>query len=153
MWVKTYAEHQLPKLVDELCQSLQFVEQPFCLWLKGTLGAGKTTLVRHILRKLGLADNIPVQSPTFTYINEYDIKGLTYAHIDLYRSESDLALEEGGVLEPEKFHGIFVEWPDRIPDTWGAIKPTATMEIAMDETNTKHRIYKLLRGFGVERHS
>lgn len=69
------------------------------MWLEGELGAGKTFLARGILRALGLPTAIPVASPTFTLVNEYEVAAGRVAHMDLYRlSEADelgaLGLEE-----------------------------------------------------------
>lgn len=80
--------------------------------LKGPLGAGKTCLVRGILKGSGLADH--ARSPTFTLINEYS-GPLKIYHIDLYRLENpdeavELEIEE--ILEED---GVcLIEWVDRI---------------------------------------
>ena len=58
--------------------------------LEGNLGAGKTSLVRAMLRRLGFAG--PVKSPTFSLVETYPVAGLTLNHFDFYRFE-----------EPEEF--------------------------------------------------
>ncbi len=53
--------------------------------LKGPLGAGKTTLVRGLVKALGLKENYQVRSPTFTLVNEYPTRKGKVLHVDLYR--------------------------------------------------------------------
>ena len=53
------------------------------IYLDGNLGAGKTTLVRSILKALGWSG--AVKSPTFSILEEYHINGIDIFHTDLYR--------------------------------------------------------------------
>jgi tRNA threonylcarbamoyladenosine biosynthesis protein TsaE len=79
------------------------------VFLRGDLGAGKTTLVRGACRSLGIEE--PVTSPTFTIGHLY--RGTkTVAHLDLYRF-TGLSVAEWGDLEPYFDDTIaFVEWPE-----------------------------------------
>jgi len=80
--------------------------------LSGELGAGKTTLVRGLLRGLGFSGR--VKSPSYGLVESYDVFGLTVHHLDLYRlsdpGELDfLGLEDlvgGGSV-------LLIEWPER----------------------------------------
>ena len=78
--------------------------------LQGNLGAGKTTLVRGVLRALGWGGS--VKSPTYTICEEYDFEEFLILHIDLYRTEIEEDIE---MLELNRdFDGkkvIFIEWP------------------------------------------
>lgn len=81
----------------------------------GTLGAGKTTLVKELLKQLGVAD--VVTSPTFTYMNLYENReGQRFCHFDLYRIETlDQFLEAGFdeyLNQPNTW--VFIEWPEPI---------------------------------------
>ena len=51
--------------------------------LRGPLGAGKTTFVRHLLRTLGVSGR--VKSPTYAVLEPYEVNGLAISHFDFYR--------------------------------------------------------------------
>lgn len=96
----------------ELVESLTGVELVF---LHGQLGAGKTTLVRGILRALGYAG--PVKSPTYTLLEPYDIAQWHIYHFDLYRIGDSQELEFIGIDELLDAHAVkFIEWPERARD-------------------------------------
>jgi tRNA threonylcarbamoyl adenosine modification protein YjeE len=90
------------------------------LALEGDLGAGKTTLTRHLARALGVGPEIPVTSPTFTLANHYTAPDLEIIHADLYRLGD--AAEAAGIGMEEWLTGdrlVVVEWADRIPGVLG----------------------------------
>jgi tRNA threonylcarbamoyladenosine biosynthesis protein TsaE len=80
------------------------------VYLHGELGAGKTTLVRGILR--GLGHTGAVKSPTYTLLEPYDAQALY--HFDLYRIADSRELEFIGMddLLAENVVKV-VEWPER----------------------------------------
>lgn len=78
----------------------------------GELGAGKTTLIREILRALGFEGK--VKSPTYSLLESYEISGLYLYHFDLYRVTDPAELEQRGFRELFGGPGVcFVEWPER----------------------------------------
>ncbi len=80
--------------------------------LCGPLGAGKTTLVRALLRTLG--ERGRVRSPTFTLVEPYRAGGLELAHLDLYRFENAAEWGEAGFDEYLGGDTVsLIEWPDR----------------------------------------
>jgi tRNA threonylcarbamoyladenosine biosynthesis protein TsaE len=78
--------------------------------LSGDLGAGKTFMARAICRALGVPPEIPVTSPTFTLVHEYDAR-LPVRHADLYRLGGEEELAALGLRE-QRAEGavLLVEW-------------------------------------------
>ena len=80
------------------------------IYLEGDLGAGKTTLVRGLLRSLGYRDK--VKSPTYTLVEEYSVSGLDLFHFDFYRFTRAEEYLDAGLDEYFAGEGIcLVEWP------------------------------------------
>ncbi len=102
------------------------------IWtFEGNLGAGKTTLIKILAKKLGIID--PISSPTFSYVNEYDHK---IFHFDCYRLQSveealDFGLEE--YLESGKM--CWIEWPQIIE----SIIPYPKLEIVIEHAQNFSR--------------
>ena len=84
--------------------------------LVGELASGKTTITRGIARGLGVPDDVPITSPTFTLINEYHGSMHIY-HVDTYRlnrPEEFVSLGYEELLDPD---GVTViEWAEKIED-------------------------------------
>ncbi len=80
--------------------------------LQGDLGAGKSSLVRAVLRGYGVEGPIP--SPTYTLVEPYQIGDQPIQHLDLYRLAAPDEIEALGGRE--LFDALaFVEWPERVP--------------------------------------
>lgn len=80
--------------------------------LRGDLGAGKTTLVRSLLRALGYGGR--VKSPTYTLVEQYEASGLHLRHFDLYRFRDAAEWEAAGFRD--EFNGsnvCLIEWPEK----------------------------------------
>src|SRR6185369_10373120 len=85
------------------------------LHLRGELGAGKTTLVRGLIRALGHAGR--VKSPTYTLVEPYCLSRLNFYHFDFYRFKDRSEWLSSGFRE--HFNGetlCVVEWPERAGD-------------------------------------
>jgi tRNA threonylcarbamoyladenosine biosynthesis protein TsaE len=82
------------------------------VYLDGDLGAGKTTLVRGLLRALG--DNGLVKSPTYTLVELHAVSGLNLYHFDFYRFNQPEEYLDAGLDEYFSGAGVcLVEWPER----------------------------------------
>ncbi|QRJ63434.1 tRNA (adenosine(37)-N6)-threonylcarbamoyltransferase complex ATPase subunit type 1 TsaE [Azospira restricta] len=82
------------------------------VYLDGDLGAGKTTLVRAMLRALGHAG--PVKSPTYTLVEVYVISSLYWYHFDFYRFNHPEEFVDAGLGEYFRSDSVcLVEWPDK----------------------------------------
>jgi tRNA threonylcarbamoyladenosine biosynthesis protein TsaE len=97
------------------------------IWLRGDLGAGKTTLARGMLRGLGYQDK--VKSPTYTLVESYVISGITFYHFDLYRFISEEEWEEAGFREHFNSTSVcLVEWPEKAAN----LLPHADIEVSLE---------------------
>jgi tRNA threonylcarbamoyladenosine biosynthesis protein TsaE len=105
------------------------------VFLSGELGAGKTTLVRGVLRGMGFTGH--VRSPTYTLMEAYELHDRVFQHLDLYRIRAAGELEFLGVRElddPDRW--VFVEWPER----GVGYLPTPDLELKLDFQDTGRRI-------------
>ena len=86
--------------------------------LFGTLGAGKTTLARGLLR--GLGHDGDVASPTFPIVVTYEPPQVRIPlwHVDLYRIEDPEELAELGIEDSREEAALVIEWPERLPWLW-----------------------------------
>jgi tRNA threonylcarbamoyl adenosine modification protein YjeE len=81
--------------------------------LSGDLGAGKTTFARALIRHLAGDESIEVPSPTFTFIQTYELPRFALAHADLYRLAGTSELAELGFDDLPDGAVVLMEWPDR----------------------------------------
>ncbi|WP_421996889.1 tRNA (adenosine(37)-N6)-threonylcarbamoyltransferase complex ATPase subunit type 1 TsaE [Reyranella sp.] len=95
--------------------------------LRGGLGAGKTTLVRAILRAAAGDPALIVPSPTFTLVEVYDTRRGVFWHFDLYRLETPEQAYELGWEEARADGIALVEWADRL----GPLLPDERLDIAL----------------------
>ena len=82
------------------------------LYFRGELGSGKTTLIRGLLRGLGIRAR--VKSPTYTLVELYTISRLNLYHFDFYRFLDEREFADAGLADYFQGEGIcLVEWPER----------------------------------------
>ncbi len=89
---------------------------PLFLSFQGDLGAGKTTLIRGILRELGVTGAI--KSPTFSLLESYFFSDYVIHHFDLYRlsDANNTSLDALGFRDHFASDAIFcIEWAARAP--------------------------------------
>ena len=121
---------ELPEYVRNVRAMLKLLPQKNAatvVYLKGDLGAGKTTFVQHLARELQIVENI--QSPTYVLMKSYNVppgrtqfgtkrRFLKLVHIDAYRLENP---QEFAALRPTEFLKdpntlVMIEWPERLGD-------------------------------------
>lgn len=103
--------------------------------LHGNLGAGKTTLVRHLLQALGVPGRI--KSPTYAVVETYDLPQLAIWHFDFYRFDDPLEWEDAGFRDIFASPGLkLAEWPEKA----AGLAPQADVAIhieAIDDTQRR----------------
>ena len=96
------------------------------LHLSGDLGSGKTTLVRGLLRALGVTG--PVKSPTYTWVEPYTVSSIDLYHFDFYRLTNKTEWLSSGLRE---YFGTdafcIVEWPEKV----GELLPPPDLEVQL----------------------
>ena len=112
--------------------------------LEGDLGAGKTTLARHLIQGLGYEGR--VKSPTYTLCEPYPLiihgKTLAMNHFDLYRMRDPLEWQEAGFVEHFDEPGFcLVEWPEKAGGTLPAFDIEINLIAGTDE-NQRNIIFQ-----------
>ena len=97
------------------------------LYLKGDLGAGKTTCVRALLHTLGVTRR--VRSPTYTLVETYAAADFTCVHVDLYRLSGEAEAQGLGLRDLADARCLLlVEWPEK----GGAAVPQPDVELHLE---------------------
>ena len=103
----------------------------------GEMGVGKTTLIKEIAKRIGVTEII--SSPTYSIVNEYELKNDKLFHFDCYRlSSEEEALDIG--IEDYLFsnHWNLIEWPEKIEN----LLPEKKMSIELSKNKNGSRTLK-----------
>lgn len=122
----TFSLDELPQAAEAF---LKAIGNDRVFAFEGDMGAGKTTFIAEVCRRLGADDDSG--SPTFSIVNEYEAAdGLPIYHFDFYRLESPQeALDMGAEDYFYSGHLCLIEWPDRIGD----LLPPETVTVKITE--------------------
>jgi tRNA threonylcarbamoyladenosine biosynthesis protein TsaE len=104
------------------------------LFLSGDLGTGKTTLVRGMLRALGVEGR--VKSPSYPLVELYRLSSLHFYHFDFYRFKNEAEWRDAGFREYfNEQSACVVEWPERA----GGLLPAPTLAVHLEVAGTGRR--------------
>jgi tRNA threonylcarbamoyladenosine biosynthesis protein TsaE len=105
--------------------------------LQGNLGAGKTTLVRHLLRALGVEGRI--KSPTYAVVEPHEAGDLAIWHFDFYRFNDPQEWEEAGFRDIFASPGLkLVEWPSQAEGMLPLPDLRITIELTAQDNRQAH---------------
>ena len=92
---------------------LNWAEASKIFLLNGQMGAGKTTLINWVCKKMGVKEH--TSSPTYSIVNEYlDNDNKSIFHFDLYRINDEAELLDIGMIEILDSNSVcFIEWPEK----------------------------------------
>lgn len=106
-----------------------------CIALQGDLGAGKTTLVRHLLRALGVSGRI--KSPTYAVVEPYEVMAGSLWHFDFYRFNDPREWEDAGFRDIFASQGVkLCEWPDKAT----GVMPVADVSLHIEVNDNEERV-------------
>jgi tRNA threonylcarbamoyladenosine biosynthesis protein TsaE len=106
------------------------------IFLKGDLGAGKTTLARGLIKGLGYVGS--VKSPTYSLIEQYEFNAFTLNHFDLYRFTNPNEWFSSGFQEYINSYDVnLIEWPEKSAE----LLPKPDLEIELTYKNESRIAY------------
>lgn len=114
--------------------------------LRGTLGAGKTTFTRHLLRALDVQGRI--KSPSYAVVEPHEAGGLALWHFDFYRFAEPREWEDAGFRDIFAGPGLkLVEWPDKAA---GLLPPAdLLLDLDIDDQDVRHARWRAGTGAGL----
>jgi len=131
---QVYTLEQTDQIAAQLVQNYAAIP----VWVfQAPMGAGKTTLIAAIGRAMGIQQ--AMSSPTFSIMNEYEVKGKLIYHMDWYRLDSAAEARQAGVeAAMEAADMSLVEWPEKAPN----LLPDNAVVIHIEILNpNRRRIY------------
>jgi tRNA threonylcarbamoyladenosine biosynthesis protein TsaE len=105
------------------------------IFLRGDLGAGKTTFVRGVLQALG--ETRAIKSPTYSVLETYERDPWHVVHLDLYRLGDSRDLGPLGLADHDHAQALWlIEWPER----GEGVLPQPDIEIFLDGSPSGHSL-------------
>ena len=108
------------KLTKELAKKFtKYLKGGEFIFLFGEMGVGKTTFVKYFINEFQRIKNLQqteVTSPTFSILNEYQIKDIRIKHYDLFRINKKEDVNNLDIFEKDNKLITLIEWPQLIAD-------------------------------------
>ena len=107
---QNYSLEELPEIASKIIENATYKTILF----NGKMGAGKTTLIKEIVKQLGVKDI--ANSPTFSLVNEYiSENNETIYHFDFYRIENEEEVYDIGIEDYFNVNAwCFIEWGEKV---------------------------------------
>ena len=108
------------KLTKELAKEFtKYLKGGEFVFLYGEMGVGKTTFVKYFINEYQKINNLTqteVTSPTFSLLNEYQVKDIRIKHYDLFRINRKEDINNLDIFEKDNKLITLIEWPQLIAD-------------------------------------
>ena len=108
------------KLTKELAKGFtKYLKGGEFIFLFGEMGVGKTTFVRYFINEYQKINNLTkteITSPTFSLLNEYQVKDIRIKHYDLFRINRKEDINNLDIFEKDNKLITLIEWPQLIAD-------------------------------------
>ena len=108
------------KLTKELAKEFtKYLKGGEFIFLYGEMGVGKTTFVKYFINEYQKINNLTqteITSPTFSLLNEYQVKDIRIKHYDLFRINRKEDINNLDIFEKDNKLITLIEWPQLIAD-------------------------------------
>ena len=108
------------KLTKELAKEFtKYLKGGEFVFLYGEMGVGKTTFIKYFIneyQKINDLKQTEVTSPTFSLLNEYQLKDIRIKHYDLFRINRKEDINNLDIFEKDNKLITLIEWPQLIAD-------------------------------------
>ena len=109
------------KYTKELAkQFIKYLKGGEFVFLYGEMGVGKTTFVKYFINEYQKINNLTqteITSPTFSLLNEYQVKDIRIKHYDLFRINRKEDINNLDIFEKDNKLITLIEWPQLLTDT------------------------------------
>ena len=108
------------KITKELAKEFtKYLKGGEFVFLYGEMGVGKTTFIKYFINEYQKINNLTqteITSPTFSLLNEYQVKDIRIKHYDLFRINRKEDINNLDIFEKDNKLITLIEWPQLIAD-------------------------------------
>ena len=115
--IKLSSKNKTEELANKIVKKLKLGDVVF---LYGEMGVGKTTFVKYLINEYQKINNLAqteITSPTFSLLNEYQVKDIRIKHYDLFRINRKEDINNLDIFEKDNKLITLIEWPQLLTDT------------------------------------